>query len=93
MHGNSKVMIECHAEFGQVLAHWQSRSLVVTKCDRRHEQWNSITINGVGSAPATSAPTPNISGDPMASGENQKLDYGRELVYVDQKDQLLGRLL
>ena len=29
----------------------------------------------------------------MASGENQKLDYGRELVYVDQKDQLLGRLL
>ena len=34
-----------------------------------------------------------ISGDPMASGENQKLDYGRELVYVDQKDQLLGRLL
>ena len=29
----------------------------------------------------------------MASGENQKLDYGRELVWVDQKDQLLGRLL
>src|ERR1700675_5052282 len=29
----------------------------------------------------------------MANGENQKLDYGRELVYVDQHDQYLGRLL